>query len=367
MFNFFKSNNNKKNNENNRVKSINISESVRNNNLRNTGNTGNTENTEKRSDNLKIIDINNSVRNNSRKNNNSLRIIRNDDNQTETRFEKTNNNNSSSRNNSGNMNISTSRNNNSLRITRNDDNQIEREMKPRFEQTNTNNIKNNISLTNSITINSKKYHYFLGSKVNNEVLSSLKKMQNYLRNPKFKLNDVYPLNNNNSSKFNFVLKYIYLGYLEEDILNRYMSYLNPFLLAIASKFKPIGAKGQMVVVRNKNNVVKKISLRIKDEPKYLSEIIIPYVKKYGYVPVFGESEGLGMPYIDILFFNKSNIPYKILNKKLDEVYLPKEEFIIDNLCLIKGDPIIRRKGPTSKDEKMNYIVTDKVFNFVGSF
>ena len=227
--------------------------------------------------------------------------------------------------------------------------------------------RNDLMLSNSIET-SKRSHYFLGSRVNSEVLNSLKKMQNYLRNPKFKLNDIYPGNNNNSSKFNFVLKYIYLGYLEEEILDRYMAYLNPFLLAISNKFKPISAKGQMIVVRNKDNVAKKISLRVKDEPKYLSEIIIPYLRKYGYEPIFGESEGLGMPYIDIIFFTKCNIPYKVLNKKLDEVYLPREEIIIDNLCLIKGEPILKKRGKISKDDKMIYTVqNNKFFNFVGDF
>ena len=118
-------------------------------------------------------------------------------------------------------------------------------------------------------------------------------MQNFIRGKKFKLGDPFPRNYENGEKFNFVLKYIYLGYLDEDVLNDYMSYLNSFLLAVANKFKPITSRGQTVVVRNKDNATKKISLRVKDEPKYLSEIIIPYLRKEGYESLFGASEGLG--------------------------------------------------------------------------
>ena len=146
-----------------------------------------------------------------------------------------------------------------------------------------------------------------------------------------------------------------------------MSYLNSFILAVANKFKPVTSRGQSVVVRNKDNATKKISLRVKDEPKYLSEIIIPYLRKEGYESIFGASEGLGMPYIDILFFNKTEFPYKVLNSKLDEVYLPKTDIVIDNICLIKGDAVFRRKGKVSKDEKMFYtVVNDKLYNLVGN-
>ena len=74
-----------------------------------------------------------------------------------------------------------------------------------------------------------------------------------------------------------------------------------------------------------------------------------------------------MPYIDILFFNKTEFPYKVLNAKLDEVYLPKTDIVIDNICLIKGDAVFRRKGKVSKDEKMFYsVVNDKLYNLAGN-
>jgi hypothetical protein len=224
-----------------------------------------------------------------------------------------------------------------------------------------------INIPHEISNKNKKSHFFIGSKINSEVIPELKRMQNFIRGKKFKLSDPFPRNYENGEKFNFVLKYIYLGYLDEDVLNDYMSYLNSFILAVANKFKPVTSRGQSVVVRNKDNATKKISLRVKDEPKYLSEIIIPYLRKEGYESIFGASEGLGMPYIDILFFNKTEFPYKVLNSKLDEVYLPKTDIVIDNICLIKGDAVFRRKGKVSKDEKMFYtVVNDKLYNLVGN-
>jgi hypothetical protein len=272
-------------------------------------------------------------------------------------------------------------NNQSPRVNNNQSQRVNNNQSPRVNNNNQSPRGNNnqslivnnsisqreINIPHEISNKNKKSHFFIGSKINSEVIPELKRMQNFIRGKKFKLSDPFPRNYENGEKFNFVLKYIYLGYLDEDVLNDYMSYLNSFLLAVANKFKPITSRGQSVVVRNKDNATKKISLRVKDEPKYLSEIIIPYLKKEGYESIFGASEGLGMPYIDILFFNKTEFPYKVLNSKLDEVYLPKTDIVIDNICLIKGDAVFRRKGKVSKDEKMFYsVVNDKLYNLAGN-
>jgi hypothetical protein len=68
-------------------------------------------------------------------------------------------------------------------------------------------------------IKNKKSHFFIGRKINSEVIPELKRMQNFIRGKKFKLSDPVPRNYENGEKFNFVLKYIYLGYLDEDVLN----------------------------------------------------------------------------------------------------------------------------------------------------
>lgn len=203
-----------------------------------------------------------------------------------------------------------------------------------------------------------KFHYFIGSKINEQLYNTLNKTQRYIKTNKFKLNNVFPINENDNT---YVLKYIYLGYLDELTMNKYLEYLNPLLLSISNKFKPIECKGVQISVRNKEYVSKKISLKLKDEPMYLTDVIIPFLKKYGYETIMGQTKTTGGLNLDLLYFESSDLSIKELNQKLETVYLPKDDIIVDNLCLIKGTPYIRKQGRLSKDDKMFFEINNKYY------
>ena len=101
----------------------------------------------------------------------------------------------------------------------------------------------------------------------------------------------------------------------------------------------------------------KISLQYKDQHDYLSQTIIPYLYQKGVVPVLGDKKFNRKGTIDCIFFKHSNI---IKSKKFRiKMKFPTDEFIIQNLCLIKGTPVKLRTGTPSIHDQMSYEVINE--------
>jgi len=204
--------------------------------------------------------------------------------------------------------------------------------------------ENNLNYQKQIDYNRDKYHYFIGNILNNfEQINVLKKIRKILKK-KYYLKD-YHWNNLFSTNL------IYLGFLDQNTANIYMQNIISNLLSVLSNdFKPLKCNYTGYKISYDKSYYK-ISLNYNDKDNYIEKIIIPYLHENAIAPIYNKRKINPFPAIDLINFKSSSILSS--NKDKINLFIPKEEFIIDNLSLIKGTPLKIRKGLPSVHDQMN--------------
>lgn len=220
-------------------------------------------------------------------------------------------------------------------------------------------IKNNKLPSNIIPtniINKDRYHFFLGSMLNDKISSQLKGLQNYLRKDKFKLKDTY--------WSNFYIKVLYLGYFDLVTAHKLMNILNPILISIAGKFKALTCKFNGVLTfKGKESKYKRFVLKI--ENNYLNNNIIPLIIKLVLNKIYPNYDKLDNDsQVNVISF-KERDTYSDLRDLLKTVRVPEEEFTLNHISLLKGQPIDRKtSGVLSKEDR---IIIDEMGKFIYPF
>ena len=206
--------------------------------------------------------------------------------------------------------------------------------------------------------NKERSHYFIGNVLNDKnLIIKLKNLNQQLRT-KYKLQESHV---NNLITTNL----IYLGYFDIETAQVYMNDIFQYLLkSVTSKFAPLECNITNFNI-DRDSSFFKIMLQYKDTNNYLEKIIIPYLYQNGIVPVLGNKRYNRRGSIDCVFFKDSNI---IKSKKFRIMTdFPKETFVINNLCLIKGTPTKIRSGTPSIHDQLSYeVIKEYVYDFDGT-
>jgi len=187
-----------------------------------------------------------------------------------------------------------------------------------------------------------KNHYFIGNIFDDENhIRTLRKITK-------KLKQKYNLKNSHWNNKYFT-NLIYLGYLDNEIVNTYMEdFINNLLLVISEKFGELTCNFTGYKLEFDKSYYK-ISLKFSDKDNYLEKIIVPYLYKNAILPVYNKKQLL-KPSIDLLYYKSSN---KLTDKNDIRIQVPTQEFKIDHISLIKGTSLITRSGTPSLHDQMS--------------
>ena len=205
--------------------------------------------------------------------------------------------------------------------------------------------------------NTEKSHYFIGNVIDNKNLIIKLKNLNKKIKKSFQLQESH---HNNL----FTSNLIYLGYFDYNTAQVYMNDIYQYLLtSVSKKFSPLDCQITNFKI-DRDSTYFKIALQYKDQHDYLSQSIIPYLYQKGIVPVLGNKKFDRKGTIDCIFFKHSNI---IKSKKFRiKMNVPTDEFVIQNLCLIKGTPVKLRSGTPSIHDQMTYeVISEYNYPFQG--
>ena len=206
--------------------------------------------------------------------------------------------------------------------------------------------------------NTEKSHYFIGNVLDNKNLIIKLKNLNKKMKKSFQLQESH---HNNL----FTSNLIYLGYFDYNTAQVYMNDIYQYLLtSVSKKFSPLDCQITNFKI-DRDSTYFKIALQYKDQHDYLSQTIIPYLYQKGVVPVLGNKKFDRRGTIDCIFFKHSNI---IKSKKFRiKMNVPTDEFVIQNLCLIKGTPVKLRSGTPSIHDQMTYeVMSEYNYPFQGN-
>ena len=209
-----------------------------------------------------------------------------------------------------------------------------------------NNSKNGNKKNNKV-----KHHYFIGCKINDEILiEKLELLKKKLIN-KYKIQEFhYP---------NLVTtNLIYLGYFDHNVAELFMDKIIRFLCqSITKKFSKLqcNIKNFKMIYDGTYN---KVMLQLEDENSHLSNTIIPFLQKSGIEPIYGSKKFESKASIDMIYFKKSDkideLKQKFKKKFKIMLDFPIDTFILDSLVLIQGTPLITRSGLPSTHDQMNF-------------
>ena len=216
------------------------------------------------------------------------------------------------------------------------------------QNTNSNSKNGNIN-------NDSKHHFFIGCKINDEILvDKLKLVRKKLVN-KYNIKELhYP----NIVTTNLV----YLGYFDMKVAKIYMDKIMRFLCeALVKKYSKLECNMtnfKMVF----DGSYYKIMLQLEDVESELKNVMIPFLNNKGVVPIYGNRHFENKASIDIIYFKKSEKieEQKKKFKKKFKIMLdyPIDKFILDSLVLIKGTPVITRSGYPSTHDQMDFKILD---------
>ena len=216
------------------------------------------------------------------------------------------------------------------------------------QNTNSNSKNGNIN-------NDSKHHFFIGCKINDEILvDKLKLVRKKLVN-KYNIKELhYP----NIVTTNLV----YLGYFDMKVAKLYMDKIMRFLCeALVKKYSKLECNMtnfKMVF----DGSYYKIMLQLEDVESELKNVMIPFLNNKGVVPIYGNRHFENKASIDIIYFKKSEKieEQKKKFKKKFKIMLdyPIDKFILDSLVLIKGTPVITRSGYPSTHDQMDFKILD---------
>ena len=209
--------------------------------------------------------------------------------------------------------------------------------------------------------NDSKHHFFIGCKVNDEILvEKLKLVRKKLIN-KYNIKELhYP----NLVTTNLV----YLGYFDLSVAKLYMDKIIRYLCdAIAKKYSKLECNMTNFKMVYDGSYYK-IMLQLEDLKSELKNVMIPYLNNKGVIPIYGNRKFEKKASIDIIYFKKSEKieEQKKRFKKNFKIMLdfPMDKFILDSLVLIQGTPVITRSGYPSTHDQMDFkILNDFKYDF----
>ena len=209
--------------------------------------------------------------------------------------------------------------------------------------------------------NDSKHHFFIGCKVNDEILvEKLKLVRKKLIN-RYNIKELhYP----NLVTTNLV----YLGYFDLSVAKLYMDKIIRYLCdAIAKKYSKLECNMTNFKMVYDGSYYK-IMLQLEDLKSELKNVMIPYLNNKGVIPIYGNRKFEKKASIDIIYFKKSEKieEQKKKFKKNFKIMLdfPMDKFILDSLVLIQGTPVITRSGYPSTHDQMDFkILNDFKYDF----
>jgi hypothetical protein len=206
-------------------------------------------------------------------------------------------------------------------------------------------IENQVaSYVNRNLVNKDKAHFFIGNILRDQHQTKILKIVKKKIVKQYQLKEYH-------SNYPFCTNLVYMGYLDQNTAHRYMeNIMSKLLIAISEKIGELVCKYSRYTVLYDKSFYK-IGLEYNDENNYLSNIIMPYLKNEGIMPIFNKTNNISKPIINLFYYKSSNGEEL---KKGITVFIPRETFVINNLSLIKGTPSRVRSGTPSLHDHMNF-------------
>ena len=203
---------------------------------------------------------------------------------------------------------------------------------------------------------SKKYrqHYFIGAVFNNkEQIQDLVRVKKTIKS---KLKSKYQLDQHGyHSNYKFSTNLVYLGYLEENIAEKYMENIFDSLLKeLTQNIQELECQYTDFTISNDNSFYR-ISIDFKDTEDKLNKVILPYLNE-GIKPIY-PNKTIEKPKIELLYVNKKKVSY--FEKRNFYTRPPSNSFKLDYLTLVKGIPTVSRSGAQSVHDQMNLEEVEK--------
>jgi hypothetical protein len=228
----------------------------------------------------------------------------------------------------------------------------------------TDNEKNTYSqqITPSGPIDKHKYHYFVGYKMQNEA-GRFKGLQRFLTNQ---------LNIKNGKMVqDFHLRFAYLGYLDNSVLELFVDkILGSLLETVEKNICEISCTTSRVKIRKKvNSDYAKVVVNLDNDEL---DKIIKYLVKYGTSKVFDNynEASVKSAHINLFTFSTKTNDVQAIRKKLAQLQSKKGNgkkvnpisFKVNKIEVLKGIPLVRRSGTPSKEDEMT-IEVDTDFSY----
>jgi len=192
-------------------------------------------------------------------------------------------------------------------------------------------------------------HYFIGKLLNSNDAQKLTGKQNYLsRN--------LPVTN---KVINFNTKFAYLGYLDDNTMLDLQDKLNNVFEALTKTFQPFNCEYTQYGISGLKSTKKSVSVLYNNSE--VSNVIVPFIRHY--TNQITEDDSDFYPHVALLRFDASDYS-KVVSAKdkkglplLETTFLPEPAyFTVDSIDIMKGTPLVRRSGPSSKTDDMDISV-----------
>lgn len=208
-------------------------------------------------------------------------------------------------------------------------------------------IAETIGIKESIppSVSPSKRHYFIGYILQDQTqIQLLTNIQKELI-AKYALRNYY-LNFHNQ----FVTRYVYLGYLTQDVAVKYMDHImSPLCTQVTKKFPILNC--HYTKIRPKiEKTVSWVSIFYDDQNQYLRNIIIPFLDKKGIQDIYPKRFTNYQPMIDLIHFKEGQIS----RKTHIDIPVPTQTFFIDHLSLLSAKPTQAKMGYQSIHDNLSY-------------
>jgi hypothetical protein len=205
---------------------------------------------------------------------------------------------------------------------------------------------NNNLLASQIKYIKDKYHFFIGNYTKDF------KMIGILNELKKNLKKKYGIKDNSYSNYHICFKFLYIGYMTNEEAYYYMNnIISILLISLAKNIRKLVCSFTKFKVDHVKDYLR-VSLEYKDEDDIISNIIIPYIHKYGLLPIYNKKSIDIKPKIELLY-TKASMKLKDTSAEIN-MRIPQETFDMNSISLIRGTVIKTRSGTPSQHDNMNF-------------